>query len=521
MDESDDDWSIHDLDRVPEPSPDVTLSPRNYSMSSRRSSGGYMDSSQSSLRRLNNDRVMEVGGGRRFQRRGWGSTAGGASGGGGPLHQGSTTGASTTQNAPPSLNLEAVVSFPPMSDEQIALSNEAAEVGLRRSGSAFVERSPSMGLLRSASTDGKLRSHERSPSLGVPRDATSETRVRTRERSPSIGLTRPTVSDPNLASHGSWTGQSWAEGHSVGGGASLSTLRDESMPEQVEADDDVVQRATQMPLHAKFANNPLQQQSVTTGFTPQQRLRLENLGSRPRLDTGGSSTNNSNMDNIVPMEKYNEVSESSEGPQVQISEARRRIGSIEIVSDSSWVDETENGGGEEDTEAGESTTVDTRKVIVLWGGFELPYWLVSWPPSLHRVSTLVVTRAPCFICWGFRQPTDRTILARLNILVSFVATLQIAATIFLAAVSWNKPGEHAIDNQSHEEEATKLTRGPVLFNVWTTNVYIYFSGLLAFINLAAAILTIRVVRNVNLMGAIRYLWGKALALPVVHVKLMV
>ena len=137
----------------------------------------------------------------------------------------------------------------------------------------------------------------------------------------------------------------------------------------------------------------------------------------------------------------------------------------------------------------------------------MPDWLVSCFPSLHRISTIVVTRAPCFICWGFRQPTDRTILSRLNVLVVFVTAIQIASAVFLASVSWNNFDEHALDDLSDEEKKAQATRGPVLFYVWTTNVYIYFTGMLAFINFISALLTIRVIRNVNLVGAIRYLWG--------------
>ena len=224
----------------------------------------------------------------------------------------------------------------------------------------------------------------------------------------------------------------------------------------------------------------------------QQRASLDTGGSsstRPRSDKGRGSHEN----------RHTDFSESSERP-----ESRRPM---EMGSDSSFVDETDHGPGDENSEAGDSTTIDTRKVLVLWGGLELPYWLVSWFPSLHRISTIVVTRAPCFICWGFRQPTDRSILSRLNVLVVFVTAIQIAAAVFLASVSWNQFDDHTLDDLTDEEKAAQASRGPVLFNVWTTNVYIYFTGMLAFINFSSAVLTIRVIRNVNLVGAIRYLWG--------------
>ena len=95
----------------------------------------------------------------------------------------------------------------------------------------------------------------------------------------------------------------------------------------------------------------------------------------------------------------------------------------------------------------------------------------------------------------------------MNVLVTFFALIQLASLVFLASVSWNEHDTHAIDNLTDEEEDAQSNRGHVLFNVWTSNVYIYFTGLLAFINFLSALLTIRVIRNVNLVGAVRYLWG--------------
>lgn len=467
--ESDDEWSLHDLDRVPEPIGDVPLSPRTYGrstigLSSRRSSGGFMEggSSSSSLRHLPE---TPSGSTRRFQRRGWGSTAGGSGGTNGPPGSNANN---TSPSPPPSFNLQAVMSFPPMSEDQIALSN-------------------SMEQLRRTSTNS-LWSESRSPG-----SATSTLKPAAQQ----------------LHHHGSFSdaqiaaGRQNLTGNSLVGG-SLPAYLDESNLEggdygfDEEEDNISFGKAPPMPLHKnKFKHHATTQQSVMSGLTTQQRARFENLGAatRNRLDSGGSGSSR----------KHGDLSENSERP-----ESRRRLGSVEVGSDSSFVDETDHGPGDEDTEAGDSTTIDTHKVFVLWGGFELPYWLVSWLPSVHRISTLVVTRAPCFICWGFRQPTDRSILARLNVLVTFMAVIQITSAVFLASVSWNKPEDDAITNLTDEEEYARSTRGPVLFNVWTTNVYIYFTGMLALTNFFSALLTIRVIRNVNLVGAIRYLWGTLL-----------
>ena len=495
MDESDDDWSLHDIDRVPETLGDVPLSPRGYaqsrasmaSMSSRRSSAGFLDGSSSSLRHLPEmgggvggagSSGMGGGGGRsRFQRRGWGSTAGAA----GVVSAPSTV-SDASQNIPSSPNLEAVMSFPPMSDEHIALSNNAA-MDSRRS---------------NTTTTSSLWSETRSPSMVRPTSTTS-------------------IGQPTLNTNDSFTGQSLTGG-SLGRDESISDHVMEGVSAGMDDDNVSLSKAPAMPTLPSYSTtsrsslkNSTHQPSVTTGLTPHQRARFENLGgapSRNRLDTGGSSSTRVRLDSRGVEKQHQHHHHHHQADVSESTERPRHLGNGEAGSDSSWVDETDHGGGDEDTEAGDSTTIDTRKVIVLWGGLELPYWLISWLPSLHRISTLVVTRAPCFICWGFRQPTDRTILARLNILVAFLTAIQLASTVFLAVVSWNRPDEHAIHTLSDQEASDQANRGPVLFNVWTTNVYIYFTGMLAFVNFAAAVLTMRVIRNVNLVGAVRYLWGK-------------
>jgi hypothetical protein len=388
-----------------------------------------MDSSTGSGRRHSNE--SSGGGGRRYRTRGWGSSTGGS--------------ADANERAtPPTMNLEAVMSFPPMSEEHL-LPDEYMETS-DHSGS---------GTMRRPAPGNVLWSDQQSP----PSD-------------PLATNLRPSISNPDL-SNMVLPGESIADGF----------LDDsERMLEEVDA------------YHSRLDS---------TGS----RVRLDSTSSRVRLDTAGSYSHKANRVRI----NSNSVSSRSGQDQITITEApdrRLRILSMDIASDSSFPEETENDGADEDdTEGNDSTTADTRKMVEVWRGFKLPYWLVSWRPNLHRVSTIVVTWAPCFICWGYRQPTDRLILARLNVMVSLLTLIQIGATIFMASVSWNRPDNFAIETLSEQEENAQTDRGAVIFNVWATNVYIYFTGMLAFINLAAAILTIRVVRNVNLVGAIRYLWG--------------
>jgi hypothetical protein len=110
---------------------------------------------------------------------------------------------------------------------------------------------------------------------------------------------------------------------------------------------------------------------------------------------------------------------------------------------------------------------------------------------------------------GFRQPTDRAILARLNVLVAFFALVQIASTTFLAVVSFS-PNlvDRTLETQTEAERAGAghtETPASAITTAWTLNGYIYMLSFLAFIMLNASICTVRIIRNVNLVGAIRYL----------------
>jgi len=153
-----------------------------------------------------------------------------------------------------------------------------------------------------------------------------------------------------------------------------------------------------------------------------------------------------------------------------------------------------------------------------------------WRPNLHQISSCIVTKAPCFwfynCAWGSssssgkffslranRQPTDRAILARLNVLVGFVAIFQVGSALFLGIVN----GAPALADRSlettTEEEREAQSYGARNLTVWHLSIAVYMVGIEAFILVVSAILTVRVVRNVNLVGAIRYLWVLLWVLP--------
>jgi hypothetical protein len=53
----------------------------------------------------------------------------------------------------------------------------------------------------------------------------------------------------------------------------------------------------------------------------------------------------------------------------------------------------------------------------------------------------------------------------------------------------------------------------LLTNVWNLNGPVWFLGVLAVVMLISIALTVRVIQNVNLAGAIRYLWVIAWVIP--------
>jgi hypothetical protein len=164
---------------------------------------------------------------------------------------------------------------------------------------------------------------------------------------------------------------------------------------------------------------------------------------------------------------------------------------------------------EEDIENGNSMNILGSKPPVIFWGIELPRCF-SHRPSWTRMAYFVVTKAPCFWGCGFRSqiaPTDKAILGRLNVLVAFFSAGQVGSALFLFCVMFlpNLVDREVIP-QSEREAENGGSGIEILVNIWNINTHVYALGVLASVNLFASIMTIRVIRNVNLVGAIRYLW---------------
>lgn len=145
--------------------------------------------------------------------------------------------------------------------------------------------------------------------------------------------------------------------------------------------------------------------------------------------------------------------------------------------------------------------LDKKPVVIV--GIKLPLWMTS-KPSWNRVSAFVVTRLPCFCCLNNTLLTDRSILRRLNVLSGMLAVIQVIAALWLAFVML--VGTAPLDNLTEGEIEAMNLRIASITNIWNLNGAIFLLGLVAMLLVGTAAFTIRVIADVNLVGAIRYLW---------------
>lgn len=186
-------------------------------------------------------------------------------------------------------------------------------------------------------------------------------------------------------------------------------------------------------------------------------------------------------------------------------QSRRRLMSQDLSEGS------EKSGNPEETIVVRDGDDDNDRPTFVWG-LKVPQWIVQI--QRRRCSALVATRCPCFWCLS-RQPTDRSILARLNILVGIFAAMQLASFLWLAvllAAPNLAPRSLEIQTPVEEQDQTQRSIGSIV-NIWNVNGSVLMLGVIAFIVIGAVLLTLRVIANVNLVGAIRYLWALLWILP--------
>lgn len=155
--------------------------------------------------------------------------------------------------------------------------------------------------------------------------------------------------------------------------------------------------------------------------------------------------------------------------------------------------------GSKDGDLGSVDDENDTDINVKCFGIFCPHWIsviLRAPPSLNRMAHCVVSMIPCFWCCGKSttgRSTDREVLTRLNILCLFMAFAQLCAAIWLGTVLL------VLD----DEPRPFVGFAP---HFWNLNGAAFSVGILGFILIVTCLCTIRVIKEVDLVGAIRYLW---------------
>jgi hypothetical protein len=133
--------------------------------------------------------------------------------------------------------------------------------------------------------------------------------------------------------------------------------------------------------------------------------------------------------------------------------------------------------------------------------------LVDNPCSLYRISLCIVEYAPCFWFWCCRRTdlqgnasSDRFILARMNTISFFFTMMQLVAASWLATVLFWITGDGVTGSFSP--------------HLWNCNGAVFSLGLIGAGIMIMCFCTVRIIKEVDLIGAIRYLWALLWIFPV-------
>ncbi|GKY94251.1 hypothetical protein MPSEU_000390900 [Mayamaea pseudoterrestris] len=201
----------------------------------------------------------------------------------------------------------------------------------------------------------------------------------------------------------------------------------------------------------------------------------------------------------------------------QRTESQNSVGNWSVAQ-SEWSDQKNNDETdvEDETEHDPTThqAMNARPSVVI-AGVRLPAWVPPLP-AVNDISVKVVTYCFCGCCCGpgLRQLTDRSILGRLNVLIALLSVFPLCATAFLAMALYGPLVN--LDRQISPQLDTPLNNGPAFSiseTLWNMNGRMLLTGFFSFVSGCASVFTWRVVRDVDLLGAIRYLWVLVWILP--------
>jgi hypothetical protein len=159
------------------------------------------------------------------------------------------------------------------------------------------------------------------------------------------------------------------------------------------------------------------------------------------------------------------------------------------------------------TRASRSFSGTSTERLTIYGR-KIPRCCSRGQASINTIAVFVVLYAPCFCCIGFKNnaATDKAILGRLNILMSLFTFYQIGLCCFLMAVLYSPTLlDRGIDPGLGTSYKGYTWQADLSSNLWTMNGIIFFTSFFSLILLLSTIMTWRVVRYVDLVGAIRFL----------------
>jgi hypothetical protein len=245
------------------------------------------------------------------------------------------------------------------------------------------------------------------------------------------------------------------------------------------------------PLHAHF--------DVTEGSSPRRR----------------SDTAPGRLGHIVERESV--TGELSDLPSVSGSsriELRRynSSGFSEFEAYQEDQDDYFDAAPHDNTVESEANPIHNNSNRFLAKVFNLPIRGSCFRCDVSRISVCLVRHAPCFwFCGRYLEvgATDRSILYRVNILCAFFAFGQVvAASLLLVLINSNRLVER------YKSVVSRTSRsGTISLDLWNLNGSVSFLGVLGAVILITVIITLKIVREVNLRGAVRYLWTLLWLLP--------
>jgi hypothetical protein len=199
-----------------------------------------------------------------------------------------------------------------------------------------------------------------------------------------------------------------------------------------------------------------------------------------------------------PSETKQEEHVDEESPSAQDEyETRRRLrtysgGSLVTVEDDDTTTTPTFGNAPTDTQ---ETSESTHYLF----GYALPRF-----PSGNEIASFIVKHAPCFWCRRERHLslTSRSISLRLIFLNAIFGLVQAASASYLLVVLFSNK---LVDrNAEHVDNGTDYTS--VSPNLWSINGSVMLAGFLGTIAFFLMICSRPAIRDVNLVGSLRFMW---------------